>query len=106
MAQSYIDPRRVMQMRHYEEDEEGVTLHFDCDQAPVRAKVLVGADGYFSKVRTQCLNDGPPAFNVSYSPSHSKCPHQHSQDKTLHPHSAVSVVLHSVAFTSEPYLQL
>ena len=61
-----------MQMRHYEEDEEGVTLHFEHDQAPVRAKVLVGADGYFSKVRTQCLNDGPPTFNVSYSPSHPK----------------------------------
>ena len=54
-----------MQMRHYEEDQDGVTIHFDRDQAPVRAKVLVGADGYFSKVRTQCLNDGPPTFNVS-----------------------------------------
>ncbi|DBA89388.1 TPA: hypothetical protein ACH3X2_004747 [Trebouxia sp. C0005] len=51
------------QMRHYEEDEDGVTLHFDRGQLPVHAKVLVGADGYFSKVRTQCLNDGPPTFN-------------------------------------------
>jgi len=55
----------AMQMRHYEEGEDGVTLHFDRDQPPVHAKVLVGADGYFSKVRTQCLNDGPPTFNVS-----------------------------------------
>ncbi len=54
-----------MQMRHYEEGEDGVTLHFDRGQPPVHAKVLVGADGYFSKVRTQCLNDGPPTFNVS-----------------------------------------
>ena len=54
-------------MRHYEEDEDGVTLHFDRGQLPVHAKVLVGADGYFSKVRTQCLNDGPPTFNVSVS---------------------------------------
>lgn len=55
----------AMQMRHYEEDEDGVTLHFDRGQPAVHAKVLVGADGYFSKVRTQCLNDGPPTFNVS-----------------------------------------
>ena len=54
-----------MQMRHYEEDEDGVTLHFDRGQPAVHAKVLVGADGYFSKVRTQCLKDGPPTFNVS-----------------------------------------
>ena len=51
-------------MKRYEEDQDGVTLHFDHDQPPVRAKVLVGADGYFSKVRTQCLNDGPPDFVV------------------------------------------
>ena len=55
----------AMQMRHYEETEDGVTLHFDKGQPLVHAKVLVGADGYFSRVRTQCLNDGPPTFNVS-----------------------------------------
>jgi len=54
-----------MQMRHYEEDEDGIVLHFDRGQPAVHAKVLIGADGYFSKVRTQCLNDGPPTFNVS-----------------------------------------
>ena len=53
-----------MQMTHYAEDEHGVTLHFDQDQTAVHAKLLVGADGYFSKVRSQCLNDGPPTFNV------------------------------------------
>ncbi len=53
------------QMKSYEEDEDGVTLHFDHGQPPVHAKLAVGADGYFSKVRTQCLNDGPPDFVVS-----------------------------------------
>ena len=52
-------------MKHYTEDEEGVTLHFDHGEPSVRAKVLVGADGYFSRVRNQCLNDGPPDFVVS-----------------------------------------
>ena len=55
----------MMQFRRYEEDEEGVTLHFDNGQPSVRAKLLVGADGYFSRVRKQCLNDGPPMFTVS-----------------------------------------
>ncbi len=52
-------------MTHYEEDDKGIVLHFDRGQPPVHAKVLVGADGYFSKVRAQCLDDGPPTFNVS-----------------------------------------
>ncbi|DBB16334.1 TPA: hypothetical protein ACH3X3_014633 [Trebouxia sp. C0006] len=50
------------QVTHYEEDEEGVTVHFSGKTPPRRAKLLVGADGYFSKVRTQCLDDGPPDF--------------------------------------------
>lgn len=57
-----------MQMTMYEEDEDGVTVHFDRGQPSVRAKVLIGADGYFSRVRKQCLNDGPPMFAVSASP--------------------------------------
>lgn len=52
----------TMQMTHYVQDDHGVTLHF---QPAVHAKLLVGADGYFSKVRTQCLDDGPPTFSVS-----------------------------------------
>lgn len=54
-----------MQMTHYVQDDHGVTLHFDREQPAVHAKLLVGADGYFSKVRTQCLDDGPPTFSVS-----------------------------------------
>ncbi|KAL3154854.1 hypothetical protein ABBQ38_011396 [Trebouxia sp. C0009 RCD-2024] len=50
------------QMTGYDEDEDGVTLHFDRDQPSVRAKILIGADGYFSRIRKQCLNDGPPMF--------------------------------------------
>ena len=57
-------------MTKYEEDEEGVTVHFDHGQPSVHAKILIGADGYFSRVRKQCLNDGPPMFAVS---TH-KCP--------------------------------
>ena len=52
------------QMSHYEEDEEGLTLHFDRGQPTVHARVLIGADGYFSKTRSQCVNDGPPTFSV------------------------------------------
>lgn len=54
-----------VQMTKYEEDEEGVTVQFDHGQPSVRAKILIGADGYFSRVRKQCLNDGPPMFAVS-----------------------------------------
>ncbi|KAL0018627.1 hypothetical protein WJX79_005682 [Trebouxia sp. C0005] len=50
------------QLTHYDSDKDGVTLHFDRGQPSVHAKVLVGADGYFSKVRAQCLDDGPPQF--------------------------------------------
>ena len=31
----------------------------------LKCKLLVGADGYFSAVRQQCLQDGPPDFAVS-----------------------------------------
>ena len=31
----------------------------------VHCRLLVGADGYFSTVRQQCLGDGPPDFAVS-----------------------------------------
>ncbi len=55
----------LTQMTHYEEGDKGIILHFDRGQPSVHAKVLVGADGYFSKVRAQCLDDGPPTFNVS-----------------------------------------
>ncbi len=54
----------MLQLTHYDSDKDGVTLHFDRGQPAVHAKVLVGADGYFSKVRAQCLDDGPPQFAV------------------------------------------
>lgn len=54
----------VLQLTCYDANEDGVTLHFDRDQPPVHTKLLIGADGYFSKVRKQCLNDGPPQFAV------------------------------------------
>ncbi|KAL0049404.1 hypothetical protein WJX82_001334 [Trebouxia sp. C0006] len=50
------------QMNKYDEEENGVTIHFDRGHPSVRAKVLIGADGYFSRIRKQCLNDGPPLF--------------------------------------------
>ena len=54
----------------YEEDAEGVTVHFQGGApGPVRARVLIGADGYFSAVRQQCLADGPPDFGVRPVPS-------------------------------------
>lgn len=31
----------------------------------MRARILIGADGYFSKVRAQMLDDGPPDFTGS-----------------------------------------
>lgn len=54
----------MLQLMHYDANEDGVTLHFGRDQPPVHTKLLIGADGYFSKVRKQCLNDGPPQFAV------------------------------------------
>ena len=54
-----------MQVTHYTESAEGVIIQFDRGQPPVHAKLLIGADGYFSHVRQQCLADGPPQFVVS-----------------------------------------
>ncbi len=48
----------------YQEDENGVSIGFK-DKAAVRARYLVGADGYFSPVREALLHDGPPEFTVS-----------------------------------------
>ena len=51
-------------MVSYEDNEGSVTLHFDRGQPQVHAQLLIGADGYFSRIRKQCLNDGPPLFSV------------------------------------------
>jgi 2-polyprenyl-6-methoxyphenol hydroxylase-like FAD-dependent oxidoreductase len=34
---------------------------------PLKAQILIGADGPFSGVRAQCVQDGEPAFDVSDS---------------------------------------
>ena len=54
----------VLQMVSFEDNGSSVTLHFDRGQPPVNAQLLIGADGYFSRIRKQCLNDGPPLFSV------------------------------------------
>ena len=45
-------------------DPAGVELSF-LDGTGITAGVLIGADGYFSQVRQQLLQDGPPSFGVS-----------------------------------------
>ena len=47
-----------------EQHTEYVTLHFT-DGTSVRARLVIGADGSFSKVRQQTVADGPPIFSVS-----------------------------------------
>lgn len=67
----------------YEEDSEGLTVHFEGEGAQslaVRAKVLVGADGYFSAVRQQCLGDGPPDFAVGLQRRSQHCGHAKMAD--------------------------
>lgn len=50
-------------LSHLEPHEDFVTLHFT-DDSTVDAKVVVGADGCFSKVRQHTLDDGLPEFMV------------------------------------------
>eukprot|EP00891_Asterochloris_glomerata_P005067 jgi/Astpho2/5067/Aster-x0661 len=45
----------------FEERADGVELSF-LDGTSISAGVLIGADGYFSQVRQQLLQDGPPNF--------------------------------------------
>lgn len=52
------------EFERYEEDADGVLVHFKGRAAPVRGKLMVGCDGLFSPVRRQCLADGPPDFGV------------------------------------------
>lgn len=74
------------QVTHYNEDEEGVTVHFSGNTPPRRAKLLVGADGYFSKIRSQCLDDGPPDF-VGTVMWRARVPWQEGMP---HPHTALA----------------
>ena len=52
----------------YEETADGVTVRFssrDGGETEYSARVLIGADGGFSGVRRQCLDDGLPNSPVS-----------------------------------------
>ena len=46
-----------------EQHAEHVKVHFT-DGTTVRARLVIGADGSFSKVRQQTVADGPPIFSV------------------------------------------
>ncbi len=60
-------PSTVIQLgkkfSHLQQYDDHVTLHFT-EGAPVDAKTVLGADGIFSRVRQQTLNDGLPDFTV------------------------------------------
>ena len=51
-------------LSHLVQHQDAVTLHFT-DQSTVDARVVVGADGCFSKIRQQTLQDGLPEYTVS-----------------------------------------
>eukprot|EP00884_Botryococcus_braunii_P001462 jgi/Botrbrau1/11316/Bobra.0038s0077.1 len=44
------------------EEDETLSVNFEGEREAVRARILVGADGYFSRVREAMLGDGPPTF--------------------------------------------
>ena len=66
-------PPGVLRLDHsltsFEEDGEGVTVHTrsrgpsGAPNPPVRASLLIGADGNQSGVRSELLGDGPPAYS-------------------------------------------
>eukprot|EP00878_Enallax_costatus_P030089 GHUV01032719.1.p1 GENE.GHUV01032719.1~~GHUV01032719.1.p1 ORF type:complete len:187 (-),score=25.81 GHUV01032719.1:14-574(-) len=49
-------------LSRYTEDADSVTVHFKKHEEPVQAGLLVASDGYFSRVRRQCVDDGPAEF--------------------------------------------
>lgn len=49
-------------LHRYTEHAEGVTVHFKKHEEPIQAGLLVASDGYFSRVRRQCVDDGPAEF--------------------------------------------
>lgn len=66
----YLGTEHVSFSHHFqgcvqEDDSVAVVFH---GQPSVRAKLPIGADGYFSAVRAQCPNDGPPSFSVRILP--------------------------------------
>ena len=54
----------LMEVTGYEEEESGVSIHFNDGRPAEHARFVIGADGFFSKIRKQCLDDGPPDFTV------------------------------------------
>ncbi|GAX76249.1 hypothetical protein CEUSTIGMA_g3693.t1 [Chlamydomonas eustigma] len=49
----------------YQEEENNhglINVYFEGQEEPVHAGLLVAADGYFSRVRQQCVGDGHPIF--------------------------------------------
>lgn len=57
------------QLSCLQQQADRVELHF-ADGMSVQAKVVIGADGCFSKVRQKTVADGPPEFTVSQSAQH------------------------------------
>jgi salicylate hydroxylase len=49
-------------LARFEEDDRGVSVWFEGSDNPVRARLLVGADGGRSLVRQQLLGDGQPVY--------------------------------------------
>jgi 2-polyprenyl-6-methoxyphenol hydroxylase-like FAD-dependent oxidoreductase len=49
----------------YHETEGGVVALFEGLAYPLRCRLLLGADGPFSGVRAQCVQDSEPAYDVS-----------------------------------------
>ena len=59
--------------RHFcglQQNADCVTLHFT-DGTTVRSRLVIGADGCFSKVRQETVADGPPDFAVRPRTKHS-----------------------------------
>ena len=76
----------LCRFQKYEESGDGVNVSYTeaGESKQLRCKLLVGADGYFSAVRQQCLQDGPPDFAVSPLLSMQSAAHSACQDSQCH----------------------
>jgi salicylate hydroxylase len=61
-AQPLIDLRLNAALHSFEQSGSSVQVALQSDE-PVQANALIGADGLWSRVRTQLLNDGAPRAN-------------------------------------------